>query len=273
MSELTKRVLFALPAALIFLSLTWIGGWYFKSFIIIIGFFIQQEVIRLLEKSGNPTDSLFPYTIGLWLMLFPALPLALEIGIAIMLLLIMMQVFNRREESITQLSTTFFAGFYAPLGLLCLMLIREMGTSEQGFVLTAAVLLMIWGSDIFAYFGGRMFGKHKLAPHISPNKTWEGFFSGYVGSLAGLSLAFYAIPLATPLNFLYSLPLIVLVGTFGPMGDLLESKIKRKANVKDSSNLLPGHGGFFDRFDALITAAPAAYIYLMILEYFGYGIF
>lgn len=273
LSELQKRILFAIPAALLFIFLTWLGGWYFKGFIIFIAFFVQQEMIRLLGDSGNQPDMFFPYSMGLWIMLFPVLPFAFEIGLAILLLFITMQTFNKSEFAITQLSTTFFAAFYAPIGWLCLMLIRDMGTQEQGFLLTLAVMLMVWGSDIFAFFGGKTFGKHKLAPHISPNKTWEGFLSGYIGSFAGVCLVLFALPFTSPLSLLQTLPFVVLVGTFGPVGDLIESKIKRKANRKDSSSMLPGHGGFFDRFDALILAAPAGYIYLKILEHFNYVTF
>lgn len=270
MNELLKRILFAVPAAALFIYLTWLGGWYFKAFIIMIGFFIQQEVMRLLYASGNPTDQYFPYTIGLWVMLFPFIPFAAEIGLAILLTFIAIQTFNTSEESITQLSTTFFAALYAPIGLLTLMLLRDMGTHETGFLLTMATVFMVWGGDIFAYFGGKSFGKRKLAPDISPNKTLEGFISGYIGCFAGLAIAIYLLPIDTELTLTLALPLILLVGTFGPVGDLIESKIKRKAGVKDSSNLLPGHGGFFDRFDALLLAAPAVYIYIKLIREFGY---
>lgn len=273
MSELLKRILFAVPAAILFIFLTWLGGWYFKGFIIVIGFFIQQETMRLLSSSGNPTDQYFPYTIGLWIMLFPVIPHAFEIGLVILLLFIAIQTFSTSEDSITRLTSSFFAGLYAPIGLLSLMLIRDTGGNEAGFLLTIATVLMVWGNDIFAFFGGKNFGKHKLAPAISPNKTWEGFLSGYVGCFAGLLLALFAVPFETGLTFDLALPLILFVGTFGPVGDLIESKIKRKAGVKDSSNLLPGHGGFFDRFDALLLAAPAAYVYIKLIQEFDYVIF
>lgn len=237
--------------------------------IILIGLFIQKEMISLLTDAGNPPDLFAPYSIGLWVMLFPHLPFAIEIGLAILLIFLFMQVFNNSPHSISHLSSTFFAAVYAPLGLLCLMLIRDMGSPNQGFVLTLALILMVWGSDVFAYFGGKMFGKHKLAPIISPNKTWEGLISGYIGCAIGLFIALYAGAASAPLSFLQALPLVFLAGTFGPIGDLLESKIKRKANRKDSSNLLPGHGGFFDRFDALLTAAPASWLYLSVLQALG----
>lgn len=270
MNELLKRVLFAVPAAVLFLSLTWMGGWYFKGMIILIVFFIQKEVIHLLGEAGSPADMFFPYTIGLWLLLSPELPYVMETGLAILLLFVAVQTFDKDEDSISKLSSSFFAGIYAPAGMLCLMLLRNFGTNEEGFLLTVALVLMVWGGDVFAYFGGKTFGKRKLAPTISPNKTWEGFLSGYVGCFVGLAIAFYSIPLDQPLSLQAALPVILLVGTFGPVGDLIESKIKRKAQVKDSSDLLPGHGGFFDRFDALILAAPAAYIYFKLLQEYGY---
>ncbi len=266
MKELTKRILFAVPAALLFLFLTWMGGAYFKTLIILIGFFILKEMMNLMDRAGNITDAYFPYTIGLWVMLYPVLPYFFEIGMIILLLFIAIQTVDTSEESINKLSSSFFAGMYAPAGLLCLMLIRETGTDQTGFLLTVATMFMIWGSDVFAYFGGRTFGKRKLAPAISPNKTWEGFFSGYVGCFIGLMIALYSIPSASGFNLKIALPLVLLTGTFGPIGDLIESKIKRKANVKDSSNLLPGHGGFFDRFDAVLMVAPAVYIYLQFIQ-------
>lgn len=270
MSELAKRILFAVPAAILFIYLTWIGGWYFKAFIILIGYFIQQEVMRLMDGAGQPTDMYFPYTFGLWIMLYPVLPYAFEIGLGIFLMFIAVQTFREGDDSISQLSTSFFAGLYAPLGMLCLMLIRDTGSNETGFVLAIATMLMIWGGDVFAYFGGKNFGKNKLAPSISPNKTWEGFFFGYLGCFVGLLIALKAIPVETTFTFTLALPLVLLVGTFGPFGDLIESKIKRKAGVKDSSNLLPGHGGFFDRFDAVILAAPAVYVYIKLIQDFNY---
>ncbi|HBQ61558.1 MAG TPA: phosphatidate cytidylyltransferase [Balneolaceae bacterium] len=270
MSELVKRILFAVPAAILFIAITWLGGWYFKGLMILIGLFVQQEMIRLMASSGVPTDTYFPYTIGLWVMLFPFIPYAFEIGVIILIAFIAIQTFDTSEESVTKLSTTFFAGLYAPVGVLCLILLRDMGGNELGFLITIATMLMIWGGDVFAYFGGKSFGKRKLAPNISPNKTWEGFLSGYVGCFVGLAIAIYAIPVNSGFTMTAALPLILMVGTFGPIGDLIESKMKRKAGVKDSSSLLPGHGGFFDRFDALLLAAPAVYVYLQFIKKVGY---
>ena len=238
--------------------------------IIVIGLFIQREIIRMLEDTGNPIDGLFPYSIGLWVMLFPQLPYAFEIGLGIMLLFISFQTFNSSDTAIKEITTTFFAGLYAPIGLVCLMILRDIGTNIEGFLITMLVVLMVWGNDVFAYFGGKLFGKHPFAPSISPKKTWEGFFSGFVGCLAAAFIMLYLVPYTNPLSFPLTIPLMVLVGIFGPVGDLLESKLKRSANLKDSSTILPGHGGFYDRFDAIILAVPAALIYITIIKELGY---
>ena len=246
------------------------GGWYFKGMLIAIGFFIIHECIRILDNAGSPVDLLFPYTIGLWIMLSQEIPFSFEIGIGIFLLFIAIQTFNDSSNNLSELTGTLFAGFYAPIGILCLMIIDGFGDAHQGFLLTIMVMLMVWGADVFAYFGGKTFGKHPLAPHISPKKTWEGFFSGYLGSMVGAFLIYYLVPIESPISAVQIIPMALLVATFGPIGDLMESKLKRKANMKDSSTILPGHGGFFDRFDALLLGAPVALIYLKVLEILGY---
>lgn len=270
MNNLLQRTLVALPAAILFIWMAWLGDWYFNGMIIAITLLIQFELIRLLDGALTPSDSIFPYSFGLWVLLSPELPYVFEIGLVLFLLFVSRQTFSTSSSSIPKLSSTFFAGLYAPLGMLSLMLIDDFGTNKEGFILTISLVVMVWGADSFAYFGGRLFGKRPLAPTISPKKTWEGLMFGYFGSVVGLLLVYSLAPMlieafSMPLSVTQMIPMAVLAATFGPIGDLLESKIKRKANIKDSSGLIPGHGGFFDRFDALLLAAPASYVYLRIL--------
>ena len=270
MNELLKRVLFAVPAGIFFLSVMWYESWTFDLIILTIGLFTQLEIVKLLKKAGTPTSLGFTMVIGLYVMLFPYLPFAFEIGLILFLIFVAVQTFNVKPDAFNNLTAGFFGGIYAPLGFLCLMLIRGMGTNEQGFAFALTLVLMIWGGDVFAYFGGKNFGKRPLAPTISPKKTVEGFLFGFIGCAVGLAVSIYTLPFVSPITMLNGLPLIFLIGIFGPIGDLIESKIKRKAEVKDSSNLLPGHGGFFDRFDALIPASCAMYVYLILIQEFGY---
>lgn len=147
-----------------------------------------------------------------------------------------------------------WGGIYIPLLMSSLVLLREM---EQGFALTLLVLALTWGTDTGAFFAGSFWGKKKLAPSLSPNKTWAGAWGGLVmGVIIGLS---YGI--ITNANLVQFGLWGAVASTMGQIGDLCESAIKRKAGVKDSGSLLPGHGGFFDRIDSLLFTAAVSYIF------------
>ena len=125
------------------------------------------------------------------------------------------------------------------------------------------LFILIWSSDTFAYFTGKFFGKHKMAPKISPKKTWEGFAGGVVLTLI---LGFFIEKYFPELRGNWMV-VGVLVAVFGPLGDLVESQLKRNFGVKDSGNIIPGHGGILDRLDSFIICAPVVYLYF-ILEKF-----
>lgn len=122
--------------------------------------------------------------------------------------------------------------------------------------------LVIMGSDIAAYYGGRLFGRHKLAPTISPGKTWEGAVAGMLASLLLAAAAHYWFFLNLPLKF--ALPLAAVMNVIGVLGDLAESAMKRSAGAKDTAQLLPGHGGMLDRIDSLLFNAPVIYYFAWI---------
>lgn len=119
--------------------------------------------------------------------------------------------------------------------------------------------LVLMGSDTGAYFTGRALGKHKLAPNISPGKTWEGLIGGIIAAAALAALAtFWFFP---ELPYQYSILLAIVMAIVGVLGDLAESAIKRGANAKDAASVLPGHGGFLDRLDSLLLNAPILYYF------------
>lgn len=129
-----------------------------------------------------------------------------------------------------------------------------------------AVFAVVWMADIAAYFSGRAFGKHKLAPTISPGKTWEGAFGAIIGvAVYGLLVRHFFMSELMPLMaWLVILPLLTWISI---IGDLFESLLKRKAGIKDSSNILPGHGGVLDRIDSLTSTLPmVALFYLLVLR-------
>ena len=136
-------------------------------------------------------------------------------------------------------------------------------TTTFSFQIIIGFFILLWSSDTGAYLAGRFFGKHKLFERISPKKTWEGSIGGGVLSLIAayvISLFFHNIELKDWMI----LAIITVVG--GGLGDLVESMHKRNLNVKDSGNLLPGHGGILDRFDGLFIAVPFIYAYLIIVS-------
>lgn len=265
LSELTKRILFAVPAAIILIWLLWTGGVWFEATAGLLAGITIWECLRMADKSGARAYSAFSWVIALLLFTSFALPVEFVAGwVFILLFLTAWFLISKNEERFRRWSSTLFCGMYAPFGFAMLVQIRELGMGTDGFWLAFVLLLMIWGNDVFAYFGGKRFGKRKLAPSISPNKTWEGFWSGFIGAIAGLSIA-YAIADPFPVSFLIMLPAAVLVSIFGPLGDLTESRLKRIAGVKDSSSIMPGHGGVFDRFDALILTAPFLFFYFYLV--------
>jgi phosphatidate cytidylyltransferase len=148
-----------------------------------------------------------------------------------------------------------FGVFY--IGLAGVSLIHLRGDAAAGLGNVLFLFLVVWSSDIGAYLAGRRFGGPKLAPAISPNKTWSGATGGLVSAMAAGGLAAYVMePAALPL--LRVLLVAAVLGMLAQAGDLFESWLKRRFHVKDTSSLIPGHGGLLDRLDGVLSAAPAA---------------
>ena len=134
---------------------------------------------------------------------------------------------------------------------------------DNGFWLILYVFIVVWTTDTGAYFCGIHLGKRKLAPYISPHKTWEGFGGGLIASLLAVLVMTSLAPLPQREILLYLTPLVSLAGQ---LGDMFESALKRYANLKDSGYLVPGHGGVLDRFDSALWAFPLTYHILALLE-------
>ena len=163
-----------------------------------------------------------------------------------------------------------------------LTLIPLLWKSEDGPALVLFLMVCVWAGDIAALYIGRAFGKRKLAPRLSPGKTWVGSIASILGSMLAASLViFIAYTLSARGNTLLhisepvwqSLVLAAILNIAAQLGDLLESAIKRGAGVKDSGTMLPGHGGILDRIDALLLGAPVLWFVLLLKDYFGLGRF
>lgn len=138
---------------------------------------------------------------------------------------------------------------------------------ESGTVKLLLVISMTWASDIGAYLIGRMIGKHHMLPLVSPKKTWEGYVGGIVFSIGVAIAAETFIPaIDTILDIRQIIVLALMISTLCPIGDFGESMLKRSFNIKDSSNLIPGHGGFLDRFDSIFWALPIGYYFFEMIS-------
>ena len=166
------------------------------------------------------------------------------------------------KSSVTNLSNFFLSLVYIALPFTAMLLLPYLSIHNTLIYypkILLACFIMIWCNDTFAYLVGKYFGKHKLLERVSPKKTIEGFIGGFIFTL--FSCYLIAIYFETLLTIQW-LIIGVIIGIFGVIGDLTESAFKRKFNIKDSSQLIPGHGGFLDRLDSIIVAAPIVYIYL-----------
>lgn len=173
------------------------------------------------------------------------------------------ELYYKAPNPINNWAFTFFAQLYCAGTFTMLNFIATTpgasGESVYSPLFIMAIFIFIWLNDTGAYLIGSLIGKRKLFERISPKKSWEGFFGGLAVALgASQALAWYA-PEVSWYNWLGLSATVVLFGTWG---DLIESLLKRTLGVKDSGNILPGHGGMLDRFDSLMLAAPAAYIYI-----------
>ena len=163
-----------------------------------------------------------------------------------------------------------------------LTLIPLLWKEEDGPALVVFLMVCVWAGDVAALYIGRAFGKHKLAPRLSPGKTWEGSIASIIGSMLAAALVIWIGNLLTARGNLIlhitepiwqTLILAAILNIAAQLGDLLESAIKRGAGVKDSGTMLPGHGGILDRIDALLLAAPVLWFALIIKDVSGLGRF
>ena len=156
------------------------------------------------------------------------------------------------------------AGLSYPCFPFALMMI--VCASERWLQTLSIACVSVWTCDAFALIGGKRFGKHKVAPHVSPNKTIEGCVIGAVMSIVAGFLVYFVATFFKPIPLVPCLITAFAASTMGQIGDLSESLIKRYIGIKDFSNLIPGHGGMFDRADSLMFAIPTAYFFLYIFH-------
>lgn len=185
------------------------------------------------------------------------------------------ELYNKENNPISTWAYTMLGQMYIALSFAMINVLAFRGTPEgfvqYGYILPLSVFILLWASDSGAYCAGTLLGKHKLFERISPNKSWEGSIGGGILALivAGI-ISYFDIKNGNTsgLNVLQWLGLGLVVVVFGTWGDLVESVFKRTLGVKDSGNVMPGHGGMLDRFDSSLIAIPASVVYLYALSLF-----
>jgi phosphatidate cytidylyltransferase len=260
---LTAIVLIPLVLFLVFLGPRW--QWVFSLFVAAVAVLAGWEFLGLAEKAGAspPRVAVLVALVALFAVNFqwPDRTAAI-FGILSLALLVYCTFLRPVEQVMGDASASIFCLLYVGFTLIALPTLRE---EANGPSLVAFLFCVVWVGDIAALYVGRAWGRHKLAPTLSPNKTWEGALGSVAGSvlmaggllgLAELLQQWDSAILTFPGDYWYWLLLAVVVNVAAQIGDLAESALKRSAGVKDSGSLLPGHGGVLDRIDALLLAAP-----------------
>ncbi|HTY37556.1 MAG TPA: phosphatidate cytidylyltransferase [Bacteroidota bacterium] len=231
---------------------------------------LQAEVFRFFAARGFP------------LSMFSQLQFLLVTILVFLLVVLLVELFRQRGSPILNAGTTVLGVMVVSLFFGTLIEIRELfpygfpvskffsvavaGDAEMAVITRwggytiVSLLASIWVCDTAAYFGGLTFGRHRLFERVSPKKSWEGAIFGFFGALLAMIAARSLV-----LDYLRLQDAVIIgaiVGVFGQIGDLVESRFKRDAGVKDSSALIPGHGGVYDRFDSLVFVAPIVYLYI-----------
>lgn len=254
-----------------------VSPWSFGALLVVITAGVTWEHLRLSEHCGAQPQKAMAMGLALLVVtpfallynedylvtdsVFVAFVMTFVIMIATLVVLFV-ELFRQSETPIQNVGATILPALQVALPIAMLSLLPLMG---EGYHYNAwrvvAFFSIIWANDVFAFLVGITLGRHRLCERISPKKSWEGFFGGIVAAMGVALLAAHL--LGEDMAVWAGLGLVSSLAAVA--GDLIESMFKRAAGVKDSGAIMPGHGGWFDRFDAVLTAAPVAVIYLFML--------
>lgn len=265
MSSLASRILVGAVGLPLVLGVVWLGGWWLWTLLVLVGLLALHEFYGM-------TRPLRPLVIVGYLGLVATLVAAQAGGFAwipgglfttFALAFLLKGVADTKQSATVSVGATVLGVAWIGLGLTYILLLRDL--PEHGRLASFAVLLAVFAGDTFAFFGGRLLGRHKLAPKISPGKTWEGFVIGTAATVFVTWVALYE-DRHQFLSIPQSLALGAAIAAAAPLGDLFESLLKRDMGVKDAGRMLAGHGGALDRIDSLLFASIAAFYVILAFD-------
>jgi len=271
MNNFTKRLIFGLLYAALIIASSFFGSYYFYSLFFVFMLFSLFEFLKLIDLK-----SVYPYILAITSFISAILSnnntlnieddLIRKIIVSLftfaMFFTFISALISSRKIAIQYLGKIFLSLIYIIIPFSLLIKIPYLNFNHDfDFLILIGIFVLIWSNDVFAYLIGKNFGKNKLIERVSPNKTIEGFLGGFIFTfIAGFFISKYCDSL---LSYQW-LSLAIIVSVFGVLGDLIESMFKRQAKLKDSSNFIPGHGGFLDRLDSIIFATPFIFVYLFL---------
>ncbi|MBS1515400.1 MAG: phosphatidate cytidylyltransferase [Bacteroidetes bacterium] len=266
MSNTATRILVGVIGIPLFIFLIYKGGIYFLCLSLILSSIALWEFYLMFKKEKYFPLIMIPIAVSAIIIVgnylndgfaITFLPLAA-------ILIFSSEIF--RKEKKNPLNSLIVIGGLVYITVPFVMLNKII--SHQSFNYIIFIFVLIWTCDTMAFFGGKFFGKHKLS-EISPKKTWEGSIAGFLFTIIAALIVYYFY--SNEISLKDALCIGIMAGIFSQVGDLFESLIKRKLGVKDSSNIIPGHGGVLDRFDSLIFVTPLIFLYLEFSKFFIYN--
>ena len=260
MSSLLKRSLSGIIYVIVFISAILFSEYSYIALTSIFGLLCIWEFSKLIQFKSLIPYLIFSFAVFLFIKIPESYPVK---GILILTLLssifLIYQLYAKKEINYKDERSKFGMTMrYLIFSLSFLVLIPFYKQTYQPYLILN-ILVLIWVNDSFAFIVGKNFGKRKLFESVSPKKTIEGFIGGFIFSLIAAYIISKYETIFTPLSWMI---IAAIVSVFGTIGDLIESKFKRQANIKDSGNIMPGHGGILDRLDSLLFVAPFVYLYI-----------
>lgn len=272
MSDLVKRSLWGIIYVVVMMGGILVHPLLFALVFGTLLFFTQYEFYAMVESAGHKITRFPGSFMGViyFLLCFAVannyIPQVYSLTfIPIILIMFIIELFRSNRNTLERSGLTILGFIYiaGPFSLMNFVVHTPVGGQAYAFYprILAGVFFIIWVNDSFAYLLGTQFGKHKMCPNISPKKSWEGLVGGAV---FGIIMGIVNAVMFQTVSMMAWIVIAVLTVSFGTLGDLFESKLKREIGAKDSGNILPGHGGFLDRLDSLLFVVPMVFFWLIL---------